>query len=129
MTVISFDSAAPGPFSRAYRDEETSPAEHELMRRLADGAEGMSLLVFCRELAGLLIRRYRAGDDPAEVRADFERELTDRLECEEEQARCLVELAIEVLHVRVHGAYRRDAVELTFLIARATGAVREVSWN
>jgi len=129
VTVLSFDNAQSGPRATFYREEEESQAERDLLRRLSEEAEGMSLLSFCRELAGHLIRRYRSGDEPAEVRATFEEELAGALECDPFQAECLVELAIEVLHVKVHGKYRRDPVELSFLIAQTTGVVREVSWN
>ena len=51
------------------------------------------------------------------------------LKCSEKQALSLVELSLELIHAKVHGAYRRTNVELSYLIAMATGAVADVSSN
>lgn len=77
----------------------------------------------------ILIRQYSVEDDATELRAKLRSSLMSTLGCSEKQALSLVELSLELIHAKVHGAYRRTNVELSYLIAMATGAVTDVSSN
>lgn len=77
----------------------------------------------------ILIRQYSVNDDAAELRSRLCESLVSTLRCSEKQALCLVELSLELIHAKVHGRYRRTSVELSYLIAMATGAVTDVTAN
>ena len=130
-TVLSFDADHAAPCSRHYRYEEQNDLEDQVdpLNRAGSNTQDSGLLNFCRELSVILIKKYLVGDDPAEVRQEVIFELIARLHCTRAQANHLVDLALEILHVQVHGRYRRSEVELTYLIAKTTGAVRDVSLN
>jgi len=104
-------------------------AEENLARRIFQDGHGKSLIKFCRELAGILIRGYRSEGDAGEIRQRLAASLMETLRCSEKQALCLVELALELIHAKIHGKYRRSEADLACLIATATGAVQDVSAN
>lgn len=106
-----------------------STAEEDLTNRIFREGNGKGLIKFCRELSVILIRQYSVNDDAAELRTKLCESLVATLKCSEKQALCLVELSLELIHAKVHGAYRRTSVELSYLIATATGAVSDVSAN
>lgn len=104
-------------------------AEEDLTNRIFREGNGRGLIKFCRELSVILIRQYSVEDDATELRAKLRSSLMSTLGCSEKQALSLVELSLELIHAKVHGAYRRTNVELSYLIAMATGAVTDVSSN
>jgi len=104
-------------------------AEEELTNRIFLEGNGKGLIRFCRELSLVLIRQYSVENDATELRSKLSTSLMATLHCSEIQAVSLVELSLELIHARVHGAYRRSSVELSYLIAMATGAVSDVSSN
>jgi hypothetical protein len=51
------------------------------------------------------------------------------LKCTRAQANCLIDLSLEMIHAKVRGKYRRTDLEISYLIATATGAVSDISSN
>ncbi len=92
-------------------------------------AAGGGLLRFCHEIAGLLIRRHLSGIDPAVARREVAARLIDLMKCSKERAEWLVELSLEIIHVKTHGRFQRNPLELSLLIARAGNQLRDVSNN
>lgn len=84
------------------------------------------LLRLCEEIAGTLLRRRLEGGDPVEVVRRMRRDLVLHLpDCDDSRAGRLVDLALELLHVKAHGRYRRNALELGELIAEAGRRLRD----
>lgn len=104
-------------------------AEEELCNRIFREGNGRGLINFCRELSGIMMRQYSGEGDVGELRSRLESSLIATLRCSSLQAQCLIDLALELIHARIHGRYRRTEVELSYLIATATGAVSDVSSN
>lgn len=104
-------------------------AEEDLCNRIFREGNGRGLINFCRELSGIMIRQYSGEGDVGELRGRIESSLIATLRCSSLQAQCLIDLALELIHARVHGQYRRTKVELSYLIATATGAVSDASSN
>lgn len=109
-------------------DEELS-AENRLANRIFEEGNGRALIKFCRELSGVIIRRYMVESDAEVVRNKVCASLVRTMNCTEQQGHCLVDLSMELIHARLHGKYRRSNVELSYLIATATGAVTDVGVN
>ncbi len=104
--------------------------EEELQDRIFRERDGERIFKFCRELSVVLIRGYQQCDgEIGELRANLRASLVKTLKCGEHQADCLIELALELVYVRLYGRYRRSNVDLSLLIATATGAVGDVSVN
>jgi hypothetical protein len=87
------------------------------------------LIKFCSELAVFLIRRYSVEDDFENHRSNLRKSLEATLKCSRLQADCVIDLSLEMIHAKVHGNYRRPDIELSYLIAIATGVVDDVSAN
>ena len=115
--------------SQPRRRKATPNAEEELVNRIFREGNGKGLIKFCRELAVILIRRYMVENDAGELRAKLMASIVATLRCTKQQAECLIDLSLELIHAKVHGKYRRSEVELSYLIATATGAVNDVSAN
>lgn len=97
-----------------------------LIEMIRASASGSDLLEYCRELSYDLVKRYMAEDDVQEMMERFCDTLQEGLRCTPQQARCLVNLTLELIHFKVHGDYRRANVDLSYLIAMATAAIRGV---
>lgn len=87
------------------------------------------LLRFCHEIAGLLIRRHLAGIQPEAARQEVRERLIQLMSCSEERAEWLVDLSLELIHVKMHGKFERNPLELSLLIARAGNQLRDLSSN
>ena len=111
------------------RNSVSKTAEEELVNRIFQEGNGKGLIKFCRELAVILIRRYMVENDAGELREKLSASLVATLKCSRQQAECIIDLSLELIHAKVHGKYRRSNVELSYLIATATGAVNDVSAN
>lgn len=109
--------------------DSSNPAETDLADRIFREGNGRGLIKFCQELSGVLIRRYMVDSDVAVLRAKVCASLVTTLGCSKQQADCLVDLSLELIHARLHGKYRRSDIELSYLIATATGAVKDVAAN
>jgi hypothetical protein len=135
--TLNFDSSTGRPVDhiliRQQHQQRTNRvpqnAEEELSNRIFLEGNGKGLIRFCRELSLVLIRQYSQENDATELRSKLTNSLMATLHCTEIQAVSLVELSLELIHAKVHGAYRRSSVELSYLIAMATGAVSDVSSN
>ena len=104
--------------------ETVNPAE-----KILQAEEGRGLIRFCKELSNIIIRRFMVEKDMDQLRKKLVISLIDTLECTDQQAQCVIDLSLELIHAKVHGNYRRSNVELSYLIAVATGAVRSVETN
>ena len=101
---------------------ETGPAAAATPNKAVE----RGLLRLCEEIAGTLLRRRLEGGDPVEVVRRMRRDLVFHLpDCDETRAGRLVDLALELLHVKAHGRYRRNALELGELIAEAGRRLRD----
>ncbi len=111
------------------QSEPETAAEKNLVNQIFQAGNGQGLIDFCRQLSQILIRAYIAETDLDSLRTRVCASLVTTLQCSHQQAVCLVELALELIHSRVHGEYRRSTVELSYLITMASGAIRDVSAN
>ncbi len=107
----------------------TGCTEEDLKNRIFAEGNGKGLMKFCRELSVILIRNYRVDGEMTELRERLGSSLQTTLDCDEKQAMSLIELSLELIHAKVHGAYRRNEVDLSYLISTAVGAVGDVSSN
>jgi hypothetical protein len=88
------------------------------------------LLRLCQEIAGSLLRRRLECGDPVRAIREMRAELVRILpECDEARAGCLIDLALELLHVKSRGQFKRNALELSELIARAGNQLRDAADN
>lgn len=84
---------------------------------------------FCRELTLVLIRRYSIDETASDLRDSLCESLEATLKCTRPQAHSLIDLSLEMIHAKVRGKYRRTDLEISYLIATATGAVSDISSN
>ena len=88
------------------------------------------LLCLCREVAGRLLRRQiETGDAEKTVREMRSLLVKSVPECSEVRARWIVDLALELIHVKKNGTFKRSPLELSLLIARAGNHLRDVRDN
>lgn len=104
-------------------------SEQEQIHRVFQAGDGLGLIKFCRELAVILVRKCDAEKDATSVRTRISDSIVNTLNCTRKQAESLIDLSLELIHFKVHGKYRRSDIELSYLIAKATGAVDKVSDN
>lgn len=86
---------------------------------------GSSLVRFCRELAIVLTRRYAEEDDATALRAKLAASLVNTLDCTPLEAQSMIDLALEIIHEKIHGRHHCSEFELSQLIAIASGALQE----
>ncbi|MBL9156638.1 MAG: hypothetical protein JNJ70_04180 [Verrucomicrobiales bacterium] len=88
------------------------------------------LLRLCEDVAGSLLRRHlEINDAPQAVREMRATLLKVMPGCTEARAGWIVDLALELIHVKANGHFKRNALELSELIARAGNQLREVRDN
>jgi hypothetical protein len=88
------------------------------------------LLRLCEDVAGSLLRRHLETGDAARAVREMRRTLLQVLPgCDETRAGWIVDLALELIHVKAKGQFKRNALELSELIARAGNQLREVRDN
>jgi hypothetical protein len=88
-------------------------------------AVGGGLLRLCEEIAGTLLRRrLESGDAVGAVRWVRSELVAHLPDCDEARAGRLVDLALELLHVKARGRFRRNPLELSELIAYAGRQLR-----
>jgi len=68
-------------------------------------------------------------NDAVAVRREVRARLMQTMSCTAERAERLIELSLELIHVKIYGRYRRDPLELSLLIAWAGNQLREVGDN
>jgi len=106
-----------------------NPSARSVTPEPRNAVEG-GLLRLCQEIAGSLLRRRLESGDPVRAIREMRAELTRILpECDETRAGCLIDLALELLHVKARGQFKRNALELSELIARAGNRLRNTSDN
>lgn len=127
-----FDNVTPFPGHLIRQPEEVDSAlsgnraEEELTGRILQDGRGRGLLQFCRELSVILIRRYMSSNDAGELRDRLSASLMVTLDCSEKEAFCLIDLALELIHVKVYGDYRRSNVDLGYLVENACQVVNGI---
>ncbi len=119
----------PQPSAVAEPPATETVADDSHCQRILRAGNGKGLIKFCRELAVIILRRYSIEDDAAQLRSRLHQSLMQTLQCSSQQAECLIDLALELIHSKVHGRYRRTELELSYLVATATGAVSDISAN
>lgn len=77
----------------------------------------------------MLVKQSTVENDPTDVRDNVATSLRHTLRCGTEQAECLIEIALEMIHQKTHGTYQRSPLELSFLMAKATGLVGDPAAN
>jgi len=88
------------------------------------------LLRLCQEIAGSLLRRRLESGDPVKAVREMRSELVKHLpDCNERRAGQLIDLALELIHVKANGSFKRNPLELSQLIARAGNQLRNVADN
>lgn len=87
------------------------------------------LLGLCHEIAGLILRRQIEKKDAVAVRSEVRARLVKMMSCTEERAERLIDLSLELIHVKIHGRFQRNPLELSLLIARAGNQLRSVADN
>jgi hypothetical protein len=88
------------------------------------------LLRLCEDVAGSLLRRHlETGDAVRSVREMRQTLLQVLPGCDETRAGWIVDLALELIQVKAKGQFKRNALELSELIARAGNQLREVRDN
>ena len=118
-----------GSSENQHRRKPATDSAESITSRVFREGNGRGLLKFCSELAVFLIRRYASEGNGAINRKDLSKSLVATLQCSERQAECVIDLSLEMIYARSHGSYRRSELELSYLIAIATGAVEDVSDN
>lgn len=106
------NSSESGREKSSQHNRNTDSRETELSRRLMD---------LCREIGGALLSHHAAGKDLKAARKVITEGLMQTVGCRREQASCLVELSMELIHVNAYGRYKRNPLELSLLIQDATG--------
>ena len=104
-------------------------SEQEQIHQVFRAGDGLGLIKFCRELAVILVRKFDTEKDATSVRTRLSDSIVNTLNCTRKQAESLIDLSLELIHFKVHGEYRRSEIELSYLIAKATGVVDKVSNN
>lgn len=115
--------------THSHREFPLETAEDNLTFRIFQDGSGKKLVKFCRELSALLIRSSRSQDGIGEIADKLCASLMATLKCSEKQALCLIELSLELAHAKATGEASRSDLEISYLIATATGAVNDVSSN
>ncbi len=106
-----------------------SPALPEGKAESGEKALCRGLLGLCHEIAGLILRRRMENRDAVAVRHEVRKRLVRMLSCPEERAERLIDLSLELIHVKIHGRFQRNPLELSLLIARAGNQLREAGDN
>jgi hypothetical protein len=88
-----------------------------------------ALMSLCQEIAVTLLRRTSSGEKAAVVRHEIESGLRQHLSCPDRQIKAIVELSIELIYVKSYGRYRRNALELAYLLDLCSGQVGDPVTN
>lgn len=76
-----------------------------------------------------MLRRQLETGDPVRTVREVRRCLVATLRCDDFRAGQIVDLALELIHVKINGRYRRNPLELSQLIARAGNQLRDLRDN
>jgi hypothetical protein len=92
-------------------------------------ADGAGLLEICHEIADRFVLACLVNDHPFAVREAMEIGLAEEYDLPSERAERLFDLALEVMHLRIHGRYFSPLAEIGHLIAAVTGGLAEPGSN
>lgn len=106
-----------------------APTTRKFASRGKRNSTESGLLRLCEEVAGRLLRRYLENGDPVGAVREIRADLVSLLACDQERAGRIVDLALELVHVKTHGSFKRNPLELSQLIARAGNQLRNLADN
>lgn len=125
ITTLDFDkiTAFPNNRIRISENDRYFDIEQEFAK-LIEGSisddDARYLLDFCEQLSFRIVRMFLVEDD-IDVISEF---LAKELQCDLKQAQCLIELTLELIHIKVHGDFRQcHNVDLSYVITMATAAL------
>lgn len=130
VVTLSFENdreTRRGYYSRLEPQSQDSLQEQESIR--AADELGKNLMALCREIAGAMLCRHASSEEATTSRRLICDGLVEKAGCDRFQAERLIDLSLELIHVHCYGTYRRNPVELSLLIAQATGQQRDGSLN
>ena len=87
------------------------------------------LMSLCKEIAGMLIKRYAETGNPRKACDEVRSVLTEKIDCSSERAIAMIDLALELIRLNCYGEYRRNDLELSLLVSKAAGHVGEQDLN
>lgn len=131
LTVPATSSNRAAVVHRTGRSEAATfvKGKAETIQKSAQESVRSGLLGLCHEIAGLILRRQVEKKDAVMVRREVRARLMQMMACTEARAERLIDLSLELIHVKVHGRYQRNPLELSLLIAQAGNQLREVMDN
>jgi len=115
--------------NRAARPRRAGVSSLPFLQEKEQESAHSGLLGLCHEIAGLILRRQIEKKDAVAVRTEVRARLVRMMSCTEERAERLIDLSLELIHVKIHGRFQRNPLELSLLIARAGNQLRSVSDN
>lgn len=129
VTTLDFDKITAFPNNRIQISENDRQfdIEQEFINRVetVSGDQDRLLIRYCENLSTSLRRTFMIATDPLGIRQSICQELSEKLDCSDKQAQCLIELTLELIHIKVHGSYRQSRnVELGYMITMAANALR-----
>ena len=92
-----------------------------------DGAADCPLWKLCEAVADDFVRACLNADDTQTVRGKVVQDICMTLDFDLSRAEALLDLALEVLHLRSEGSYQSEVTEIACLIARVTGGEKTLS--
>lgn len=131
MTTNTTIKIEPSPrAAAAVKINRLGSVEEELTDRMLREKNGKPMFAICREMAGLLSCAYsNSSTEVMELGNALIDHLVEKRDFSRQQAGCILDLALDLIHARIHGTYRRSNVDLGFLIAVASGEVTDVAAN
>ncbi len=123
MNTYTTKANARGYYSRV----QSTPGTSEGVERKKKS--GSSLMMLCKDIAGTLIRRYSETGDPRKACDEVRSVLVEKLDCSAGRAIALIDLALEMIRLNSYGEYRRSDLEMSLLVSRAAGTLREIDLN
>lgn len=86
-----------------------------------DQSTDCPLWKLCESVADDFVRACLKADDPHLVRRRLERDICLAMDFEPARAEALIDLALEVLHLRSEGSYQSEVTEIAYLMAKVSG--------
>lgn len=129
ITTLDFDKITAFP-SHCYqicenqtRSEVESKFSKQIQTQCASQRDSHNLVGFCQKLGNSLVHQFLVESDAYTIREGICAELASDLNCSHQQAECLIELTLELIHIKVHGSFRQANVDLSYIISMAANAL------
>jgi hypothetical protein len=118
MTILE-NNQAPTTYQPKPTINRLTSVEAELTDRIMRETNGQKIFNICRKLSVLLLNC--PSEDDREFQDTLCQTLMKSLDCTAKQAWCLIELSLEFVHVKRFGSYRCPNLDLSYLVANASG--------